>query len=53
VEIETAGDIIGLGEAPTHNVAPLIRENFADRFVSVNRRSKFDPSSASIFLQAE
>ena len=35
VEIETAGGIIGLGEAPTHKVAPLIRENFANRLVGV------------------
>ena len=36
VEIETAGGIIGLGEAPTHKVAPLIRENFASRLAGIS-----------------
>lgn len=36
VEVETKGGIVGVGEAPTHKVAPLIRETFADRLVGIS-----------------
>jgi glucarate dehydratase len=45
VEVETHGGIIGLGEAPTHKVAPLIRENFAERLVGI---SAAEPVTARI-----
>jgi glucarate dehydratase len=45
VEVETAGGIVGLGEAPTHKVAPLIRESFAARLVGF---SAAEPVTARI-----